>query len=136
MSKFLTPLQITHHHTYGYIAPIRVMPQEQALWQRERLEEFERTQGERKGLLRHKPHLLFTWLADLVRHEKILDAIEDLYGENLLCWTSNFFIKEGKDPTFVSWHEITNRNAKILYKGVAATGVEQPSEKLEARLPS
>jgi non-heme Fe2+,alpha-ketoglutarate-dependent halogenase len=105
MSKFLTPLQVAHYHTYGYIAPVRVMPEEQALRLRERLEEFEHTQGERKGLLRHKPHLLFTWLADLVRQEKILDAIQDLYGENLLCWTSNFFIKEGHDPTYVSWHQ-------------------------------
>ncbi len=105
MSKLLTPLQIEHYHTDGYIAPVRVMPEEQALLLRARLEEFERTQGELKGLLRHKPHLLFGWLADLVRQQKILDAIEDLYGQNLLCWTSNFFIKDGNDPTYVSWHQ-------------------------------
>jgi non-haem Fe2+, alpha-ketoglutarate-dependent halogenase len=105
MSKLLTPSQIEHYHTYGYIAPIRVMPEEQAIQLRARLEEFERTQAALKGLLRHKPHLLFGWLAELVRHEKILDAIEDLYGENLLCWTSNFFIKDGNDPTYISWHQ-------------------------------
>jgi non-haem Fe2+, alpha-ketoglutarate-dependent halogenase len=106
MSKLLTPSQIEHYHEYGYIAPIRVMPEEQALLLRARLEEFERTQGAPvKSLLRHKSHLLLGWLGDLVRQEKILDAIEDLYGENLLCWTSNFFIKEGHDPSYVSWHQ-------------------------------
>jgi len=34
-----------------------------------------------------------------------VDAIEDLYGPNLLCWTTNFFIKEASNPAFVSWHQ-------------------------------
>ncbi|HEY5310408.1 MAG TPA: phytanoyl-CoA dioxygenase family protein, partial [Casimicrobiaceae bacterium] len=33
------------------------------------------------------------------------DAIEDLYGPNLLCWSTNFFIKEAANPAFVSWHQ-------------------------------
>lgn len=106
MSKLLTPSQIEHYHKFGYIAPIRVMPVEQALLLRARLEDFERSQGgPLKGAQRHKSHLLFSWLADLIRQENLLDAIEDLYGENLLCWTSNFFIKEGNDPAYVSWHQ-------------------------------
>lgn len=106
MSKLLTPSQIEHYHTYGYVAPIRVISTEQALFLRRRLEDFERGHGGRlKGAMRHKSHLLFAWLGDLVRQEKILDAVEDLYGGNLLCWTSNFFIKEGKDPAYVSWHQ-------------------------------
>ena len=58
-----------------------------------------------RGDLRHKTHLLFPFLADLVRHPKILDAIEDLLGPDILCWSSNFFIKEATDPAFVSWHQ-------------------------------
>jgi ectoine hydroxylase-related dioxygenase (phytanoyl-CoA dioxygenase family) len=55
--------------------------------------------------MRHKSHLLFAWLAELVRCRSILDAIEDLHGPDLLCWTTNFFIKEAADPAFVSWHQ-------------------------------
>lgn len=106
MSKVLTELQLENYRKFGYIAPIRVMPVEQACLLRARLEEFERNQGgPLKGPLRHKSHLLFGWLGDLIREEKIVDAIEDLYGENLLCWTSNFFIKEANDPAYVSWHQ-------------------------------
>jgi len=73
---------------------------------RQKLEAFETQQGKPlNGSQRHKTHLLFTWLNDLVRNSKILDAIEDLYGENILCWTTNFFIKEANDPGFVSWHQ-------------------------------
>ena len=38
-------------------------------------------------------------------HPKIVDAAEDLLGPNLLCWTTNFFIKEANSPGFVSWHQ-------------------------------
>jgi ectoine hydroxylase-related dioxygenase (phytanoyl-CoA dioxygenase family) len=61
--------------------------------------------GPLKGDLRHKSHLLFAWLGDLVRQSKIVDAIEDLYGPDLFCWTTNFFIKEARNPAFVSWHQ-------------------------------
>ena len=44
-------------------------------------------------------------VGDLVRQTRIVDAIEDLYGPNLLCWTTNFFIKEPSNPAFVSWHQ-------------------------------
>ncbi len=106
MSKLLTSLQLQSYQEFGYVAPIRVMSAEQANSLRMNLEEFERSHGgPLKGAFRHKSHLLFSWLNDLVRLETIVDAVEDLYGQNLLCWTSNFFIKEAKDPAYVSWHQ-------------------------------
>jgi len=106
MSKLLAPEQLESFKTLGYATPIRIMSAEQALAIRRRLEEYEfENGGPLKGVLRHKTHLLFKGLNDLVRQEKILDAIEDLYGENILCWTTNFFIKEANDPKFVSWHQ-------------------------------
>jgi non-haem Fe2+, alpha-ketoglutarate-dependent halogenase len=106
VSKLLTLQQIRHYHEFGYVTPIRVMSPEQAAVLRMNLETFEGRQGgPLTGTLRHKSHLLFFWLNDLVRQEKVVDAVEDLYGHNLLCWTSNFFIKEARDPTYVSWHQ-------------------------------
>jgi len=102
----LNAAQIAQYRKMGYVAPIRIMSTAQAQTLRERLEEFERIQGSPlHGSQRHKSHLLFTWLSDLVRMPAILNVIEDLYGANLLCWTSNFFIKEPNDPAFVSWHQ-------------------------------
>jgi non-haem Fe2+, alpha-ketoglutarate-dependent halogenase len=106
MPKLLTAEQIQHYRQCGFIAPIRVISTECARSLRRLLEEFERSQGgPLKGAARHKSHLLFSWLNDLIRQEKILDAVEDLYGCDLLCWTTNFFIKEAEDPAFVSWHQ-------------------------------
>ena len=82
------------------------MSTEEALAIRARLEAFEKSAGgPLKGDLRHKSHLLFPWLDEVVHNAKIVDAIEDLYGPDLLCWTTNFFIKEANNPAFVSWHQ-------------------------------
>jgi non-heme Fe2+,alpha-ketoglutarate-dependent halogenase len=106
MPKVLTQEQIDTFWRDGCVFPIRVMAQADATALRARLEAFEReTGGPLKGALRHKTHLLFTWLADLVRNRNIVDAVEDLYGHDLFCWTTNFFIKEANNPAFVSWHQ-------------------------------
>ena len=106
MPKILTQEQIDTFWRDGCVFPIRVMPKEQAIAIREKLEAFEAsTGGPLKGDLRHKTHLLFTWLNDLTRDTRIVDAIEDLYGPDLLCWSTNFFIKEAHNPAFVSWHQ-------------------------------
>lgn len=106
MPKILTQQQIDKFWRDGCIFPIRVMSETEAGEIRTRLEDFEKSSGgPLKGDLRHKSHLLFSWLGDLVRNTNIVDAIEDLYGPNLLCWTTNFFIKEARNPAFVSWHQ-------------------------------
>ena len=106
MPKLLTEEQVAAYHRDGCVFPIRVMSEGAANELRLRLEAFERTAGgPLKGDLRHKSHLLFAWLGDLVRQDAIVDAIEDLYGQDLFCWTTNFFIKEAHNPAFVSWHQ-------------------------------
>ncbi len=106
MPKMLSRAQIEQYHEQGFLSPIRVMSTESAAEYRGRLEAFEASSGgPLGGDLRHKSHLLFTWLAELIRHDKILDAVEDLYGPDLLCWSTNFFIKEKANPAFVSWHQ-------------------------------
>src|SRR6185503_14988198 len=99
MPKILTREQIDRYHEDGCVFPVRVMSETDALEIRRHLETFERAQG--RPLQRDvavKSHLLFSWLADLVRNPKILDAVEDLYGPDLLCWNTNFFIKEARNP--------------------------------------
>jgi non-heme Fe2+,alpha-ketoglutarate-dependent halogenase len=104
--KALTQEQVEQFRHEGYVPRIRVMSREDAERTCAALEDYERrTGGPLRGNLRHKAHLLFPFLSEVVRNNRILDAIEDLYGPNLLCWTSNFFIKEARNPAFVSWHQ-------------------------------
>ena len=106
MPTMLTPTQVEQYRTDGCVHPVRVMSESDALGLRRRLEAFEaQSGGPLRGDLRHKSHLLFGWLADLVRANRIVEAVADLYGDDLLCWTTNFFIKEANTPSFVSWHQ-------------------------------
>jgi non-heme Fe2+,alpha-ketoglutarate-dependent halogenase len=106
MAKSLTPAQIDAYERDGYLAPVRVMSEADALALRGTLEAIEAGMGgPLRGDLRHKAHLLFPFLADLIRHPAILDAIEDVLGPDILCWNTNFFIKEADTPSFVSWHQ-------------------------------
>lgn len=106
MPKLLSEHEIARYRRDGFYFPVRVMPADEALGYRRRLEAYEReTGGPIASNLRHKVHLLFGWANELVRHPRILDAIEDLIGPNIICWTTNFFIKEAGSPAFVSWHQ-------------------------------
>ncbi|MGE0717307.1 MAG: phytanoyl-CoA dioxygenase family protein [Alphaproteobacteria bacterium] len=105
-TKSLTPNEVAAYRRNGFHFPIRVLSTEEATGYRRRLEAFESIEGHPlKGALRHKSHLLFPWLWELVSHPRILDAVEDILGPDILCWSSSFFIKEAHDPGFVSWHQ-------------------------------
>ena len=105
-SKVLTPAQVEAFRRDGYHFPVRALSTDEALSYRRRLEQSEAMLGgPLRGALRSKPHLLFTWANELIRHPVILDAVEDIYGPNLLAWSSSFFIKEAHDPSYVSWHQ-------------------------------
>jgi non-haem Fe2+, alpha-ketoglutarate-dependent halogenase len=106
MPKSLTDDQIAAYNRDGYLAPVRAMSEAEARAARSHLERIEAgLGGPLRGDLRHKAHLLFSFLADLIRHPAILDAVEDVLGPDILCWNTNFFIKEAETPSFVSWHQ-------------------------------
>jgi non-haem Fe2+, alpha-ketoglutarate-dependent halogenase len=106
MTKTLAAETVAQFWREGFYFPLRVLSSEQARHYRTRLQAQEKREGgPLQSNRRHKVHLLFRWANELVRLPQILDAIEDLIGPNILCWTTNFFIKEAHDPAFVSWHQ-------------------------------
>src|SRR5271157_3076144 len=101
----LSEAAVRQYRDQGYIAPVPALTTAEAAALRARLEGYEAGAGALAGKLRHKPHLLFTWLNDLIRHPRILDAVEDVIGPDILCWGTSFFIKNARDPGYVSWHQ-------------------------------
>lgn len=106
MSKMLSDEQVAAYRRDGYVFPLRGLDGAAITQTRARYDALCRDEG---GMLRKatnsKPHLLVTWLADLVRHERILDAVEDVLGPDILCWASGFFHKPAHAPGYVSWHQ-------------------------------
>lgn len=106
MPKLLSETAVASYKRDGYYFPVDMLSASETRTLRDRLEEHEaRTGGPIQGDRRHKAHLYLTWLDDLIRHPRILDAVEDVLGPDLLCWSTSFFIKEPSDPGFVSWHQ-------------------------------
>ncbi len=102
----LSAAQAHQYREQGYLCPIAVMSPAQAAALRARLEAAEAANGgPLQGAMKQKPHLLFTFLDELVRHPAVLDAVEGVLGPDILCWASGFFTKEAHDPSYVTWHQ-------------------------------
>ena len=120
MAKVLNENDVAQYRELGYLHALPVFSAEQTADMRAKLEAFEAEHesafdegrpesGARfQGSYRFKSHLLFKWLADAIRHPKILDAVEDLIGPDILCWTTHWFIKEAQSNQYVSWHQDSN----------------------------
>jgi hypothetical protein len=102
----LSETEIAQFDRDGYCFPIQILDAKRVAVCRAQLEAFEASQGQPiSGAHRNKSHLLFKWVDDLMRDAKILDAVEDLIGPDLLCWNTLFWIKERGSESFVSWHQ-------------------------------
>ena len=106
MARSLSAAETKAYQERGYHFPVRIFsPQEMAgLFDRLRATEA-KVGGRLEGRMNQKPHLLFPWMNELIRHPKVLDAVESVIGPNILCWGSQFFMKQPGDRTFVSWHQ-------------------------------
>ena len=79
MPKVLNTAEVEAYHTRGYHLPVDVLSQDEVVACRRQLEAYEaKTGGPIHGEMRHKSHLLFPWINDLMRHPRVLDAVEDI----------------------------------------------------------
>ena len=106
MSKVLTKEQIEQYHDQGFISPIRVISEQEALSIKNELEQVEAEfPDEINAENRNNLHLSFAFLDKLAHNKIIVDAIEDLIGPNISLWASVMFIKEPSSKHYVSWHQ-------------------------------
>jgi len=106
MPRVLTKLQIEQYHDQGFICPIRVISEQEALSIKDELEQVEKEFPEEiNSESRNNLHLSFAFLDALAHNKIIVDAIEDLIGPNISLWASVMFIKEPSSKHYVSWHQ-------------------------------
>jgi non-haem Fe2+, alpha-ketoglutarate-dependent halogenase len=107
--KALTQEQVASYRHDGFLFPIPGLAQDEVAVCLAGLHRLESDLGSpvaeadvkwRSHAYAHSP-----WFNDLIRHPRILDAIEDVIGPDILVWTSTFFIKEPHSPTFAAWHQ-------------------------------
>ena len=106
MGTKLSAAQIEQYEREGFIFPIDAFSREEAARYRADFEESEALVGRRIGKgFNFKPHLLFTWVSEIVRHPAVLDAVEDLIGPNIRLFHLTAWPKDAHDPAFVGWHQ-------------------------------
>jgi len=107
--KALTAAEVDSYRHDGFLFPFPALGEQERAVCLAGLERYERWLGSTvpKADLkwRTQPHALLPWYAELVRHPRILDVVEDLIGPDILVWTATFFIKEPDSPTFAAWHQ-------------------------------
>ena len=92
----------------GFCFPIDVLSVDETAACRRALEALEaRSEGNRLGNRDqlNYPHIIYRFADRLVRHPRILDAVEAVLGPNILVWGATFFIKEPNTESYVSWHQ-------------------------------
>ena len=106
MGKLLTSAQIDDFCEQGFLSPIDVMSESEALEYAARLEAAERKYpDELNAQNRNNPHLAFKFFDELAHHPVILDAVEDLIGPDFALWGSVLFAKDRQSEHYVSWHQ-------------------------------
>ena len=106
MPKSLSAEQVRRYRGDGFVHPVPVMDAAEAARYRARFEDYERSQGGWYALSEgQKLYLLQTWVAELASHPRVLDAVEDVLGPDILVWGTSLFVKDAHDPAFVTWHQ-------------------------------
>jgi hypothetical protein len=118
MGKVLNASEVENFRETGIQFPVNAFTESEVAGLLGRLEATEAHDGGRLAPhTNRKPHLLLPWANELIRHPRILDAVEDVLGPNLMCWSSQFFAKDAHDPAFISWHQ------DATYWGLSTTEV-------------
>jgi non-haem Fe2+, alpha-ketoglutarate-dependent halogenase len=106
MPKVLTQAQVEQFREEGYVAGIPVITPQEAADAVRTLQAWEKRTGKvAREYLRGKAHLLIKVLSEITHKPRVVDAIADALGPDVLCIESGFFWKNARDPNRVTWHQ-------------------------------
>ena len=106
MPRKLTAGQIAQYERDGFVCPVDAFSAERARGWRDRLEAFERAEGQKMTRGHNfKPHLLFPWVDEIVHAPEVLDAVEDLIGPDIRLFHLTVWPKDPGSGAYVSWHQ-------------------------------
>ncbi|MGB1546440.1 MAG: phytanoyl-CoA dioxygenase family protein, partial [Candidatus Puniceispirillaceae bacterium] len=106
MGKYIEDDQIRHYHDKGFLCPINVLTRDEIQTCNSEIEAFEKASGQPIDFpYKSRCHQIFSWADTLVHHPKILDAVEDVIGPDILCYHATLWIKPPQSNSFVRWHQ-------------------------------
>ena len=103
---FLNSIQKKKYEEDGYVAPLNVLSNSEALEIRKEIEFIEKKwPNELNGLGRNYVHLISPVFDKICHNSKILDAVESIIGKNILICGTTLFIKNAYERGYVSFHQ-------------------------------
>ena len=108
-ARTLTAEQVQHFNTRGYVPSLDVFPREEALllqsYVGDLLREVLEADDRRNSYSINAYHHVCRGLYDVVSAPRILDLVQDILGEELVCWGSHLFAKLPGDGKEVPFHQ-------------------------------
>ena len=102
----LSPAQHAQYQREGVIFPLRILDVEKARILADHCSVLQSRMGHWVVSQQiSKPHLVSRAIADVIRNETLLDAVESIIGPDILCWTVTVFAKPPKSGGYVGWHQ-------------------------------
>jgi non-haem Fe2+, alpha-ketoglutarate-dependent halogenase len=101
----LSRQQLEQYNRDGILFPIKVFSGDEVAPFRVALESVASNCGDRPPKRLDGLHLFFEWAHRLVTHERLLNAVEDILGGDILIDGTLVFYKPPQDRSYVSWHQ-------------------------------
>ena len=106
MPKYLSEAQIADYEEHGFVAPIDIFDPAAARALRDQLTQDEAQWPDNlAGADRNNAHYVLPVLDQITHDSRILDAVEDIIGPNILVAGTTLFIKDPETSGFISWHQ-------------------------------
>ncbi len=105
--RFLTTAQLRQYDELGFVFPLDVFTPAEAEANRAYFDDL----MDRAAAAGWDAYSINGWqrhcagLWDLITEPRILDYVQDLLGQDLICWGAHFFCKLPGDERQVSWHQ-------------------------------
>lgn len=106
MARILTAAQQCRYHDDGIAFPIPVLTRGESGYFRAACDALELQLGGRPRTVEvRQMHLHFRWAFELASHPRVLDAVEDVLGPDLVIWATELFAKHPRDAAVsIGWH--------------------------------
>ena len=102
----LSPTQHAQYQREGVIFPLRILDVEKAGILADHCSVLQSRMGHWVVSPQiSKPHLVSRAIADVIRTETLLDAVESIIRPDILCGTVTVFAKPPKSGGYVGWHQ-------------------------------
>jgi ectoine hydroxylase-related dioxygenase (phytanoyl-CoA dioxygenase family) len=106
MNTTLSVEQLDSYEKRGILFPISILTPSEVGQFRGSLEALEFHLGPQPSPKSFRQlHLHHTWAFDLATHPAVLDAVEDILGDDILVHSTSLFHKRAYDGAYVSWHQ-------------------------------